>query len=403
MGKRNAGEGTIFQRKGGRWCGILDLGWEGGKRKRKYVYGATAAQAQDELFKARSDNAKGFPVALERQTVEQFLERWLEQTLKPRAKPRGYESFATIARLHIIPVIGKARLEKLTPMHVQTLLDQKRRKASVDATTEERKDTKHRKPRKRVSEGLSPQTLANIRTVLRSALAQALKWGLVARNVAALVDPPRIPRPKARVLDADQARRLLEAARDGRFEAAYALALTLGMRRGEILGLSWADVDFEGRVLRVSQAVQRIDGKVQITEVKTERSRRVIAMPDSVIRALKLRRAHQAQERLLAGFRWKDEGLVFTNPNGGPLEPIMLHRDFKRMPKAAKLDTATRFHDLRHSTASMLLAQGVHLRVVMELLGHSSISLTANTYSHVMPAAMRDVADRMEEALTAKG
>jgi integrase len=369
--KRNAGEGSIFERSDGRWCAVLNLGWDGGKRRRKYIYGTTAADVQEQLLKARADHSKGLPVAVERQTVAQFLQDWLEQTLKPNAKPRSYESFSTIVRKHIGPAIGRVRLDKLSPQHVQGMLDQMRKL------------------------GLSPQTIVNIRTVLRSALAQALKWGLVARNVATLVDPPRIPRPKVHALGPDEARRLLEAARGERFEAIYVLALTLGMRRGEVLGLSWADVDLDSRTLRVSQAMQRFDGRLQVTEVKTERSRRVIAMPEIVLKALKARRAQQAQERLLAGLRWRDTGLVFTSPTGGPLEPITLHRGFKRLLTKAEV-SSTRFHDLRHSTASLLLAQGVHLRVIMELLGHSSISLTANTYSHVMPAAMRDVADKME-------
>jgi integrase len=149
----------------------------------------------------------------------------------------------------------------------------------------------------------------------------------------------------------------------------------------------------------VNQAVQRVGGKLQVTEVKTDRSRRVIAVPGSVIRALKIRRAQQAQQRLIAGLRWNDVDLAFTNPTGGPLEPITLHRDFKRLLRTAELPTDTRFHDLRHTAASLLLAEGVHLRMIMELLGHSSISLTANTYAHVMPAAMREVADRMESIL----
>jgi integrase len=373
--KRGQNEGSSFQRKDGRWCGILNLGWEDGRRKRKYLYGATAAEVQDQLLKARSDHSRGLPVAVERQTVAEFLDHWLENTLKPKAKPRSYESFSTIVRLHAVPTIGGIRLDKLSPQHIQGLVNNK------------------------LMSGLSPQTVVNIRTVLRSALGEALKWGLVARNVASLVDPPRIPRPKNHALTGDEARRLLEAARGERFEAIYVFALNLGMRRGEILGLRWSDVDFEGRALRIGQAMQRLESGLQITEVKTERSRRMIAMPESVIRALRSRRARQAQERLVAGRCWQETGLVFTNGSGGPLEPITLHRHYKHLLSRARVSTATRFHDLRHSTASLLLAQGVHLRVIMELLGHSSISLTANTYSHVMPAAMRDVADTMDAIL----
>jgi len=388
-GRRGAQEGSIFQRKDGRWVGSLNLGWETGKRKRKHFYAATAAEVRDQLLKARTDQSQGLPVVTERQTIAQFLVGWLDLTLKPRAKPRSVESFTSIVNKHIVPELGRIRLDKLTPQHVQALLEKKRqpykKKTRTGKTVEKR--------------GLGPQSIANIRTVLRSALGQALKWGMVPRNVATLIDPPRIPRPKTHAIDADGARKLLEVARGERFEAILVVAVTLGLRRGEILGLRWSDVDFESRVIRVNQALQRVGGKLQVTEVKTERSRRVVAVPDSVIRALKIRRAQQAQERLIAGLKWMDSDLTFTNPTGGPLEPITLHRDFKRLLSIAELSTNTRFHDLRHTAASLLLAEGVHLRMIMELLGHSSISLTANTYAHVMPAAMRDVADRMESIL----
>ncbi len=385
-GRRGAQEGSIFQRKDGRWVGSLNLGWENGRRKRRHFYAATAAEVRDQLLKARSDQSRGLPVAIERQTVAQFLEDWLEHTLKTRARPRSVESFTAIVNRHIVPVLGRIRLDKLTPQQVQALLETKRQPYKV----------KNKAGKVIEKHGLSPQSIVGIRTVLRSALGQALKWGMLARNVATLIDPPRIPRPQIHFLDTDGARKLLQAASGKRFEAIIVIALTLGLRRGEILGLRWSDVDFEQRSLRINQALQRVGGKLQVTEVKTERSRRGVVMPESVIRALKTRRARQAQERLLAGLEWQNGELVFTNPNGRPLEPITLHREYKQMLKAVGLPTEVRFHDLRHTAASLLLAQGVHLRVIMELLGHSSISLTANTYAHVMPAAMRDVADRME-------
>ncbi len=385
--KRGAGEGNIYQRSDGRWHARLSLGQGNGKRIRKSYYGATQAAVEEELLKARAKQSQGIVVSTDRQTVEQFIKKWLEQTVKPNAKQRSYESFSTISRLHIYPVIGRVRLDRLTPQHIANLLDLKRQPVKGE---EQKQDP---------APGLSPQSLVNIRTVLRSALAQAVKWGLVARNVATLVDAPRVPRPKVHTLNADEARKLLDIAKGSRFEAILALALTLGMRRGEILGLRWADVDFEHGVIRISQAVQRLATGLTITEVKTERSRRVLAIPESIARVLRLRRARQAQERLLAGLQWKDTGLCFTAPNGGPVEPITLHRAYKVLLTAANLPAAVRFHDLRHSAASLLLASGVHLRAIMELLGHSSISLTANTYSHVQPAMMRDVANTMEQIL----
>jgi integrase len=372
--KRGQSEGSIFQRRDGRWCGILSLGWENGRRKRKSFYGVTAAEVQARLLKARSDHARNLPVATERQSVTQFLTHWLDHTVKPNTRPRSYESFEIIIRKHITPEIGRTRLEKLTPQQVQALLDRK------------------------LKSGLAPQTVVHIRMVLRTALNQAMKWSLIARNPAALVDPPRIPRSEIRPLTAEEARRFLQAAKGERFEALYTLALFSGLRRGEILGLRWSDVDLDARALRVNQAIQRVGGKLRAAETKTERSRRTIALPASVIAVLRAHRVRQLQERLIAGSLWQDSGLVFTSRIGTPVEPRNLHRDFVRVLKVANV-ARIRFHDLRHSAASLLLAQGVPLRMIMEQLGHSSIALTANTYAHVMPAAMRDVADKMEAIL----
>jgi len=378
--RRGQNEGSIFRRKDGRWCGVLNMGWENGRRKRRSYYGKTAGEVRDQLLKARSDHSRGLPIAIERQTVAQYLDHWLEHTLKAKAKPRSHESFSTITRLHIKPSLGRIQLHKLAPQQIQKLLDEKSKA------------------------GLSPQTVTNIRTVLRSALSQAMKWNLVSRNSAALVDAPRILHKRIEPLDPAHARRLLETARGGRFEAVYTVALTLGMRRGEVLGLRWSDVDFEGRAIRVNQSVQRLrtspgdtkKSELRATETKTDGSRRTIALPDSVVRALRAHRARQAQDRLAAGLSWKDQDLVFTNRTGRPIEPILLHRDYKALLKMAELPTTLRFHDLRHSAASLLLAQGVHPRAIMELLGHSSITVTMNVYGHVMPAMMRDAADKME-------
>jgi integrase len=382
--KRNQNEGSIFQRKDGRWCATIDLGWENGKRKRKSFYGVTAADVQERLLKARSDHSQGLPVAIERQTVGQFIDDWLVHTLRARAKPRSFESFSAIHRLHIKPALGKFQLQKLAPQHIQRLLDDKGKA------------------------GLSAQSVTNIRTVLRTALAQALKWGLVPRNSAALVTAPRIVRKQIEPLDPENARKFLAAAEGSPFIALYTIAITLGLRRGEVLGLRWSDIDLEGRALRVNQAIQRLltgsdergkRSELRATETKTDGSRRTIALPDSVIRALKIQRARQAQIRLAAGLSWTDHGLIFTNTAGGPLEPVILNRDYKATLKVANLPSTLRFHDLRHSAAFLLLAAGVHPRAIMELLGHSSITITMNVYGHVMPAMMREAADTMDAVL----
>jgi integrase len=287
-------------------------------------------------------------------------------------------------RLHLQPEVGKALLEKLTPQDVQGLLNRKSREGK-----------------------LSPRSVAYIRGVLRQALNQALRWGLIARNPAALVDPPRSVRREIAPLSAEQARALLQAAKGDRLEAFYAVALLLGLRRGEVLGLRWPDVNFDQRTLRVRQTIQRIairltsgTGGLVPAEPKTDKSRRALSLPDGVIRALRVQRARQTAERLGAGTAWPDSDLVFTSLSGKPLDPKAVHRDFKRLLAKAGLPVTTRLHDLRHSAASLLLAQGVPLRTIMELLGHSSLAMTANVYAHVAPAALRDVADRMDSLFT---
>jgi integrase len=287
--KNGQGQGTVFQRDG-RWCATISLGCENGRRKRRSFYGRTAAEVQEQLLKARSDHSRGLPVAIERQTVRQFLDHWLEHTLKAEAKPRSFESFSTITRLHIKPALGAVQLHKLAPQHVQKLLDDK------------------------IKEGFSPQTVTNIRTVLRSALSQAVKWSLVSRNSAALVNAPRIPHQNIKPLDPEHARKFLDATKGGRYEAIYIVALTLGMRRGEVLGLRWSDVSLNERTLRVNQSMQRIStgseekgkkSELRATETKTDGSRRTIALRDSVVRELKAHRVRQLQDRLAAGMSGK--------------------------------------------------------------------------------------------------
>jgi integrase len=369
--RRNAGEGSIFQRSDGRWCAQLDLGWEGGKRRRKYVYGATAQEVQDHLLKARAARAAGLPVVVERQVVARFLDHWLE-TVKPSLGPRTFQHYEMVVRLHLVPDLGRLPLDKLAPQHVQGLLARKS------------------------AAGLSAQSVRHVRTILRIALNQALKWGSVGRNVAALTVAPKLARKRFYSLTPEQARQLLDAAQDDRLQAVFTVALSLGLRMGEILGLRWQDVDLDGATLTINQAIYRIAGKGLVAaEPKTDRSRRTLFLPETVRAALRAHRVRQLQEHLSAGSRWRDSGLVFTSGIGTPLEPRNLFRRFKALLHKAGLPDF-RFHDLRHSAASLLLAQGVPMRAVMELLGHSSIGTTADIYSHVMPAMMRDVADKME-------
>ena len=246
---------------------------------------------------------------------------------------------------------------------------------------------------------LAPRTIQYMHSVLRAALNQAVRWRMVHFNAAAMVSAPRGARIEPKVLTPKEARQLLDAARGDRLEALYSVALALGLRQGEALGLKWSDVDLDAGTLRVRRAAQRIPHQgTQLVETKTVRSRRTLVMPPVVISALRSHRARQNLERLAAGERWIDNDLVFASMTGTLSDgPNVTHR-FRRLLNKAGLPPM-RFHDLRHACASLLLVQGVHPRVVMETLGHSQISLTMNTYSHVLPALQTEAAEKMEALL----
>ncbi len=374
--KRGQNEGGCYQRKDGRWEATITVAVVDGKPRRKSYYGRTKAEAMAAMRAAQRERDAGLPVDVPRQTVAQFLDRWLADVVKPSVAPKTYSSYAETVRVHIKPALGHHRLPKLSPQQVQELLSAKS------------------------AAGLSPRTVGYIRTVLRIALNRAVKWGVVARNVAALTDPPRGVRTERSPLTPEQARALLAAAEGDRLEALYRVAVALGLRLGEALGLRWEDVDLDAGALRVRFALQRIDGKLALKAPKTEKSRRALTMPPSLVAALRAHRVRQLEERLVAGSRWVDSGLVFTNTIGGPLEPSNVLKGFKRLLASAGLPDQ-RFHDLRHCAASLMLAQGVPMRVVMDVLGHSQMATTADLYSHVMPAAHREVAGAMDRILSA--
>jgi integrase len=372
--RRGKGEGSITQLPDGRWQARIDLGYVNGKRKRKSIYGKTREEVAKKLTRALADHQRGLPLPDERLTVEQFLHRWLEEVACPSVRPRTYASYAQLVRLHLVPGLGRTRLARLRPEDVQAFLNRK------------------------LQEGLSPRTVQYLHAVLRRALGQAEKWGLVARNVARLVDPPKVARPEVRPLTAEEARRLLDATRGDRLEALYSVAVAVGLRQGEALGLRWQDVDLDRGLLTVRVQLQRIGGTLQLVEPKSPRSQRTIQLPTVVVQALREHRARQLAERLQAGAAWQEHGLVFTTSIGTPLDARNVVRHFHRLLAKAGLPRMP-FHVLRHTAASLLLAQGLDLRVVQQVLGHSQIALTANLYAHVMPVLLREAAERMDALL----
>ncbi len=379
MTKRGHNEGTIFQRQDGRWVATVNLGYDGGRRVRKSFYGRTRADVKDLLAKGLRDHQLGLPVARdERLTVQTFLDRWLRDSVEPSNRARTAQGYGVIVRRHLIPALGRIPLAKLAPGQVQALLNAKG------------------------AEGLSAQSIRNIHAVLRRALNQAHRWGLIPRNPATLVDVPRATAFEAPTITPEQARAILAAVQGDRLEALVTLTLATGLRQGEALALRWSDVDLDAGSLTVRRTLQRLRGEVRFDEPKTARSRRTVALPPTVAATLRAHRIRQVEERLWAGSRWQEHGLIFTSSIGTPMMGGDVTKRFQALLSAAELPRL-RFHDLRHGCASLLLAQGVHPRVVMEQLGHSTIALTMNVYSHVIPALQRDAADRMDAMLGGTG
>jgi integrase len=373
--KRGHGEGSFGQRADGTWYASKRVGWEGGKRKRIVKYGKTKAEAMAKLRRAEDDHRKGISTTSGAVTVEQFLNRWLEDVVKQTNRASTYRSYEQIARVHLIPGVGKVRLQELNPQHVQAML------TKVGALQR------------------SPRTVQYVRAVLRIALNQAIKWGMIERNAAALAIPPAAVRYQAQVLDVEQARSFLAAVKGERLEALFVVGLSLGLRHGEALALRWKDVNLVEGTLRIDYTLHRTKGEFTFGEPKSASSRRVVSMPDVLIRELKAHRARQNQERLRAGAGWQDHDLVFASTIGTPLDMTNNLRELRRVLEANDLPKL-RFHDLRHTAATLLLAQGVEPRLIMDSLGHAQVSTTLNLYAHVLPSMRKDVAGRMNDLLS---
>ena len=368
--KRANGEGSLSRRSNGTWAAAISLP----RGRRETFYAKTRDEARRKLVRAVRARDTGMLAASQRSTVGDFLDYWLAEVVRPNVRPWTYAGYEVHVRLHLKPALGHLRLDKLTPIHVQQFVNQK------------------------LADGMKPRSVRYIRGTLRTALSKAVKWDLISRNAAALVRGPRVERYDIRPLTPDEARVFLGAMKGDRLEALYSIALTMGLRQGEVLGLRWQDIDLETADLRVNKQLQRVDGKLQLVAPKTSRSRRMLAVPASTMRSLREHRDRQLQEKAEAGKRWVETGLVFTNAQGNPIDASLVSKQFHQHLERAGLPQR-RFHDLRHSCATLMLVQGVAPRVVMEVLGHSQIAMTMNTYSHVIPELQWQAARRMDALL----
>ncbi len=374
MKRRANGEGTVRLRKDGRWEAVLSL--HDGKRRSLY------ARTQREILAKKSEALRalqgGATIASGRLTVGEYLTGWLP-TVGSTVRPRTAARYEQIVRVHVLPHIGRLPLVKLGPQHLQRLYAA------------------------RLAAGAAPMTVRHVHALLHHALKQAQRWDYVTRNVAEMVDPPQAVRHEMQTLTEVQVRTLLRGASGDRLEALYVLAVTTGMRQGEMLGLRWSDVDLDRGSIHVRRSLQRSPkGTVAFAEPKTSHSRRQVVLTGTTVSALRRHRVQQAQERLRVGPLWDDDDLVFANEIGRPLDGTnVLNRGFRPLLRRAGLPRI-RFHDLRHTAATMLLQLNVHPKVVSEQLGHSQIGITLDTYSHVTPTMQRESAAILDALLAAQ-
>src|ERR687885_1253717 len=374
MGRRGNGEGTITRRKDGRCEARYYVPTVNGT-KRKVIYGKTQAEVRDKLTKALSDRIDGIVYDDENMTVGEYLDVWLKGSVQGSVRRSTYDRDTNLVNNHIKPILGGLKLKKFNSAHVQSFY------------------------RDRLDKGLSASTVHKLHDILRRGLAQAAKWHLVQRNVADTVKPPRPAPTEISALSAAETRRLLEAADGDRLEALYVLAVHTGMRQGELLALRWQDVDMENAVVSVRRTVTRSGGRVAFGEPKTKKSRRSIRLTPQAVEALRRHLKRQLQDIEILGDRYQDQGLVFTTDTGAPINPSNLRqRSFAPLLKRAGLPHM-RFHDLRHTCATLLLSRGVHPKFVQEPLGHATIAITLDTYSHVMPSMGDATARAMVDAL----
>jgi integrase len=400
---RANGEGSIFPYRNGfaaySWVTKPD-----GKRARKYVYGKTREEVHDKWIKLQSDARKG-PVATKVPTVSSFLDYWLRELVKPNLAPATYVYYEMFTRLYIVPGLGSRRLDRLQVREVQTWINAVAR--SCLCCTHGKDAARPENRRRCCARGQccnkqpSASTMKGLRATLRAALAQAATEELVSKNLATLLKLPKGRKRAGKRWESEEARRFLEAVRRGNdpLYAAYVLILVLGLRKGEVLGLGWDDLDLNAGTLTINWQLQRIGGELVRRKTKTEESDATLPLPALCIAALRLRHAQQKEARAAAGDEWwDDDGLVFTTRHGTPIEPRNFNRAFDSWVRRAAVPRIT-VHDARRTCGSPLVDLDVHPRVVMQILRHAQFSITMEIYAKVSSKATRDALKRLGESL----
>jgi integrase len=326
--------------------------------------------------RALAERADGIVYDDENLTVGEYLNSWLKGSVRGSVRQSTFDRYEIAVRVHIKPALGRVKLKKLSPAHVAGFYQD------------------------RLAAGSAPASVNKLHVTLRKALDQAVKWHMVPRNVAEAVKAPRPAPPEMRTLSAEETRKLIEVARGDKLGALYMLAVHTGMRQGELLALKWQDVDLENAKLSVRRTLTMSNGRILLGELKTKKSRRTIRLTDAAIQALHEHLARQLEGMERLGDAYRDEGLIFASQVGTPINPTNLRRrSFAALLRRANLPKI-RFHDLRHTCATLLLSRNVHPKYVQELLGHANIAITLDTYSHVIPGMGDHAMRAMEDVLS---
>jgi integrase len=365
--RRGKGEGTIYQRKDGRWVAEITL--EDGKRKP--LYGKTQEEAIAKLKEAQYQQRQGTLATGPRQKLGEHVTWWLEEVKKRTTRSSTYMRYRVALYAHILPALGHLQLNKVTLRVIQRFYNQK------------------------LDEGQSPSSVITMNTVLHQAFEYAVNERLIGVNPCRGVALPTKKKRELHPLTIEQAQQLLQSAQGTMFEPFIALALTLGVRHGELLALRWQDIDFAQGVLSIHHTLTVAeDYHFVVGDPKTEAGERAIMLPQPVSEILVAYRTEQTRVRAKAGPAWQEHDLVFCTPQGKQLGPGDVRQRFYRLLKRAGLPRI-HIHDLRHSAATLMRSMGVDLKVIQEILGHSTLDMTANIYSHVLPSMQKEAVERM--------
>ena len=373
-GRRLNGEGSVTRRADGRWMGRFYAWTSTGTRKRITVYGRTRKEATEKMREAQEHNRQGIPVPDTAWKLGDWLDHWLEHVVSLNRRPATYRLYEMTVRLYLKPGLGSSALTRLSASRVQAFFNGQ------------------------LAAGRSIRTVQVMKTVLSSALSRAMREELVVRNVARLAELPTWERNPITPWTVAEARAFLDAAKNDPLYPAFVLLLLYGLRRGEVLGLRWRDIDEDDGEIRVRQQVQRINGELRLYPVKTAAGRRDLPLLPIARTVLDLRRQAQAADRAELGRAWLDNGLVFTTKTGRPVEPRNLVRSFHRICGGNEL-RPIKVHHLRHTTATLLKNVGVPARDAQIILGHSRLAVTLEIYTHEDRQAQREALGRISEAL----